>query len=73
MSSSYEAGIGTGALVALASAVGGEPAGLGTYRALSEDVIESPLPLPAPRVDVRATMDAARVVDVARLEPVSLG
>jgi o-succinylbenzoate synthase len=73
VSSSYEAGVGTGALVALASAVGGEPAGLDTYRALAEDVLESPLPLPAPMVDVRATMVAARGVDVARLEPVSLG
>ena len=73
VSSSYEAGVGTGALVALASAVGWEPAGLDTYRALAEDVLESPLPLPAPRVDVRATIDAARGVDVARLEPVSLG
>ena len=73
VSSSYEAGVGTGALVALAAAVGGEPAGLDTYRALEEDVIERPLPLPAPTVDVRGTMEAARGVDVGRLEPVSLG
>jgi o-succinylbenzoate synthase len=73
VSSSYEAGVGTGALVALAAAVGGEPAGLDTYRALAEDVIESPLSLPAPTVDVRATMEAARRVDVAGLEPIPLG
>jgi o-succinylbenzoate synthase len=73
VSSSYEAGVGTGALVALAATVGGEPAGLDTYRTLAEDVIESPLPLPAPTVDVRATMAAARRVDIAGLEPVPSG
>jgi o-succinylbenzoate synthase len=70
VSSSYEAGVGTGALVALAAALGGEPAGLDTYRALAEDVIEAPLPLPAPTVNVRGTMEAARKVDVCRLLPV---
>lgn len=73
VSSSYEAGVGTGALVALAAAVGGEPAGLDTYRALAEDVIEHPLPLPAPAVDARATMEAALGVDVGHLEHVSSG
>ena len=72
VSPSYEAGVGTGALVALAAAVGGEPAGLDTYRALAEDVLDAPLPLPAPMVDVRGTMEAARVVDVNRLQPLSL-
>ena len=71
VSSSYEAGVGTGALVALAAAVGGEPAGLDTYRALAEDVTESPLPLPAPTVDVWGAMEAARKVDVGRLLPFS--
>ena len=73
VSSAYEGGVGTGALVALAAAVGKEPAGLDTYRGLAEDVIESSLPLPAPTVNVRETMEAARKVDVGRLEPVSLG
>ena len=73
VSSSYEAGVGTGALVALAAAVGDEPAGLDTYRALAEDAIERPLQLPAPSLDVRGTMEAARRVDVGRLEPVALG
>ena len=71
VSSSYEAGVGTGALVALAAALGGEPAGLDTYRALAEDVTEAPLPLPAPTVDVRGAIEAARKVDVGRLLPVS--
>ena len=73
VSSSYEGGVGTAALVALAAAVGEEPAGLDTYRALAEDVIEAPLRLPAPTMDVRGTMEAARKVDVRRLEPVPLG
>ncbi|CAA9420938.1 MAG: O-succinylbenzoate synthase [uncultured Rubrobacteraceae bacterium] len=72
VSSSYEGGVGTGALVALAAAVGVEPAGLDTYRALAEDVIEVPLQLPAPTMDVREAMEAARKVDVARLEPIPL-
>ena len=72
LSSSYEAGVGIGALVALAAVVGEEPAGLDTYRALAEDVLGAPLPLPAPTVAVGETMEAARVVDVGRLLPVSV-
>ncbi len=72
VSSSYEGGVGMGALVALAAAVGEVPVGLDTYRVLAEDVIESPLPLPAPTVDVRETMEAARRVEVDRLLPVSV-
>ena len=72
LSSSYEVGVGMGALVALAAAVGEVPAGLDTYRALAEDVIEAPLPLPAPTVDVRETMEAARKVDAGRLESIPL-
>jgi len=72
VSSSYEGGVGMGALVALAAAAGEVPVGLDTYRALAEDVIEFPLPLPAPTVDVRETMEAARMVDVDRLLPVSV-
>jgi O-succinylbenzoate synthase len=72
VSSSYEGGVGMGALVALAASVGGEPAGLDTYRALAEDVLDAPLPIPAPMVDVRETMEAAGTVDVGRLLPVSL-
>ena len=72
VSSSYEGGVGMGALVALAASVGEEPAGLDTYRAMAEDVIEGELPLPAPTVDVRETMEAVRAVDVGRLLPVSV-
>ncbi|CAA9510960.1 MAG: O-succinylbenzoate synthase [uncultured Rubrobacteraceae bacterium] len=70
LSSSYEGGVGIGALVALAASVGEGPVGLDTYRALAEDVLEAPLPLPAPTVAVRETTEAARKVDVGRLRPV---
>ncbi len=70
ISSSYESGVGTGGLVALAAAIGDEPVGLDTYRRLAEDAIEVPLDLPAPFVDVRRAVDAARRVDVRKLEPV---
>jgi o-succinylbenzoate synthase len=55
ISSAYETGVGTAALVALAAGLGGEevPAGLDTYRRLAEDVLNPPLDLPAPSVDVR--------------------
>jgi O-succinylbenzoate synthase len=70
ISSAYESGIGTAALVALAAGTGDRPvpAGLDPYRALAEDVLERPLDLPAPGVDVRETADASRTIDVRRLE-----
>ena len=72
VSASYEGGVGTGALVALAASLGGKPAGLDTYRALAEDVVAAPLPLPAPAVDVREAVEAAGAVDVERLMPVAV-
>jgi o-succinylbenzoate synthase len=72
VSSSYEGGVGIGALVGLAAAVGEVPVGLDTYRVLAGDVINPPLPLPAPAVDVLETMAAARMVDVGRLRPISV-
>jgi O-succinylbenzoate synthase len=70
ISSAYESGVGTAALVALAAGIGDRPvhAGLDPYRALAQDVLETPLNLPAPRVRVRETADASRTVDVRRLE-----
>ncbi len=70
VSSAYESGVGTAALVALAAGIGDRPvpAGLDTYRAMAEDVLETPLNLPAPEVDVRETADASRTIDVRRLE-----
>ncbi|HSL01722.1 MAG TPA: o-succinylbenzoate synthase [Rubrobacteraceae bacterium] len=55
VSSAYETGVGTAALVALAAAIDGDvPAGLDTYRRLADDVVSPRLALPAPVVDVRA-------------------
>ena len=70
ISSAYESGVGTAALVALAAGIGEHPvpAGLDTYRAMAEDVLEAPLELPAPGVDVLKTADASREVDVRDLK-----
>ena len=70
ISSAYESGVGMSALVALAAGVGDRPvpAGLDTYRTMAEDVLETPLSLPAPAVDVRETDDASRTTEVRRLE-----
>jgi o-succinylbenzoate synthase len=70
ISSAYETGIGTAALVALAAGVGEEevPAGLDTYRRLAGDVLHPRLDLPAPRVDVRA--GTRREIDARLLSPV---
>jgi O-succinylbenzoate synthase len=69
ISSAYETGIGTAALVALAAGVGEEvPAGLDTYRRLAGDVLRPRLDLPAPRVDVRA--GTRREIDARPLSPV---
>jgi O-succinylbenzoate synthase len=70
VSSAYESGVGTGALVALAAMVGDEPVGLDTYRRLADDVIEVPLDLPAPVIDVRRATGAARRVDIRKVTPV---
>lgn len=70
LSSAYESGVGTAALVALAAGIGDRPvaAGVDPYRMLAEDVLETPLNLPAPGVDVRETADASRTIEVRRLE-----
>ena len=70
LSSAYESGVGTAALVALAAGIGEHPvpAGLDTYRALAEDVLDAPLALPAPRVDVGQAIYASRRVALGRLE-----
>jgi o-succinylbenzoate synthase len=73
ISSAYESGVGMAALVALVALAAGigdrpVPAGLDTYRTMAEDVLETPLSLPAPAVDVRETDDASRTTEVRRLE-----
>jgi len=72
VSSAYETGVGTAALVALAAGIGDErvPAGLDTYRRLAEDVLRPRLDLPAARLDVRAMMNARREIDRRLLTPV---
>jgi O-succinylbenzoate synthase len=70
ISSAYESGVGTAALVALAAGIGDSPvaAGLDPYRMLAEDLLETPLTLPAPSVDVRETADVSRTIDGRSLE-----
>jgi O-succinylbenzoate synthase len=70
ISSAYEGGVGTAALVALAAGIGDRPvaAGVDPYSTLAEDVLETPLNLPAPGVDVWETADASRTIEVRRLE-----
>jgi O-succinylbenzoate synthase len=72
VSSAYESGVGTAALVALAAGIGGRPvpAGLDTYRALADDVLDTPLGLPASSVDVGETAVASRAVDMDRLQAI---
>lgn len=71
LSSAYETGVGTSALVALAAGVGEEvPAGLDAYRLLAEDVLRPRLELPAPRVDVRALFGERRGIERRLLRPV---
>jgi o-succinylbenzoate synthase len=70
ISSAYESGAGTAALVALAAGIGDHPvaAGLDTYRTMAEDVLETSLNLLAPSIGVRETMVASRTIDVRSLE-----
>lgn len=70
VSSAYETGVGTAALVALAAAVGEAPAGLDTYRRLAEDVVSPRLALSGPELDVREFFAVRRAVDGAGLEPI---
>jgi o-succinylbenzoate synthase len=70
ISSAYETGVGTSALVALAAGLGEAPAGLDTYRRLADDILRPRLELTAPRVDVRAFFGRRREVDGRLLVPV---
>src|SRR5215204_4331123 len=69
ISSAYESGVGTAALVALAAGIGDRPvpAGLDPYRTMVEDVLETPLNLPAPGLEVSEAADASRRIDIRRL------
>jgi o-succinylbenzoate synthase len=65
VSSAYETGVGTAALVALAAAIGGgdAPAGLDTYRRLAADVVTPRLDLCSPVVEVRAACASHEVTN----------
>jgi O-succinylbenzoate synthase len=67
-SSAYESGIGTLGLISLAATTGEAPAGLDTYRRLAGDVFDPPLDLSLPCIDVRATLDTPRKVDLDSLD-----
>lgn len=69
VSSAYETGVGTAALISLsASIVGGKiPAGLDTYRRLKEDVLDPALDLSKPHVSV-SQVSAPRALNHERLE-----
>lgn len=68
ISSAYETGVGTLALVVLAAATGGAPAGLDTYRRLGADVLRPPLELAVPRLDVGEMFAVRREVNLSWLE-----
>ncbi len=70
VSSAYESGVGTAALVAMAACIGDRPvpAGLDTYRIIAADVLETPLGLPAPGVDVSEAEETSRRIVVHGLE-----
>ncbi|WP_420454921.1 o-succinylbenzoate synthase [Rubrivirga sp.] len=71
VSSTFESGVGMRHLVALAAALGDTPAGLDTYRWLAEDVLDRPLPMSGPTVNVAAVL-APNPVRLDRLEPLAL-
>ncbi len=70
ISSAYETGVATLALVALAAGVGEAPAGLDTYRRLAQDVLVPRLRLPSDRIDVREMMGTRGEIDHRWLTPV---
>ena len=70
ISSAYETGVGTLALVALAAGVGEAPAGLDTYRRLARDVLAPRPRLSSARIDVGAMMGTRREIDHRWLTPV---
>jgi O-succinylbenzoate synthase len=70
ISSAYETGVGTLALIALAAGVGEAPAGLDTYRRLAQDILVPRLRFTSARVDVGAMMGTRREIDRRWLTPI---
>jgi O-succinylbenzoate synthase len=71
ISSSYESGVGTMALIRLAASIGNGAAGLDTYRRLADDVLYPPLDLSKPRLDMREVFGVRREADYEKLERVA--
>lgn len=73
ISSAYETGVGTEALLALAAATGGGrvAAGLDTYRRLKTDVLYPPFDMSAPRIDLREIAGIKRSLQESYLDVVS--
>jgi O-succinylbenzoate synthase len=73
LSSSFESGVGTRAIIALAAVLGTRdvPAGLDPYERFDEDVLDPRLDLRGPTVDVRDLFATDRTVDLDRLDPIS--
>lgn len=65
LSSAYESGVGLRGLVALAAATDAEPAGLDTARRLKDDVLETPLVIDGPYIDVPALLGSGASVAAA--------
>lgn len=71
ISSSYESGVGMLGLLRMAAPFGRAAAGLDTYRRLADDVLDPPLDLSKPRLDVDGILGVRREVDYGKLERVA--
>lgn len=72
LSSAYESGVGTAAILALSAACGGDtlPPGVDTYSRLSQDVLQTRLDLSGPYTTVSTNEARAAAVDETMLEPI---
>ncbi|OQB40130.1 MAG: o-succinylbenzoate synthase [Candidatus Hydrogenedentes bacterium ADurb.Bin179] len=70
LSAAYETGVGTAAILAYAAAFSGSQwaAGVDTYTRLSSDILETPLPLDMPEVDLVACEGTGISVNPGRLK-----
>lgn len=73
VSSAYEGGIGSLALLALAARLGDAPAGLDTHRRLAGDVLDPAPDLSRPVLDVREALGVRRTVERGVLREVAEG
>jgi O-succinylbenzoate synthase len=68
LSASYESGVGLRMLVALAAVGPDVPVGLSTYDRLAADVLQPPLPMEGPTIDVAPVVDPRGAIDADRLD-----